>query len=400
MAGAVKMNERYREGAFSLFPLSFALWFIAEILFNTTLGDVLPVNFERISGMMDYTVFFLLLIQIVFFQVYSPWELLSIVLLTLPIAVSTLLSGSVRVMGTWMFIVAFRYADLDKIISMAYRILGIMIPAIMFLCLIGLLPDASNYRFSVLRHAMGFNHPNYLGMKIFQFSACYVYLRWHSLKKGDVFRAILALAFLYFVPHSVTSILCTAVLVLLTIAGRFLEDKKRTMLQAFETALLLSVLLCMAATVLLTVYGMDSSFGQVLDAWMSYRFSHANQIYAVYKISLLGQRISTSYLLDSGYMDLILRSGLVIYLMFFAGYVGNMIYHKNNTALYLLLCTFAFYGIMEYGVYLIARNIFLLSFADILYSGRKKQKEKNSASQVGGAETKEKKNESCCHYPS
>lgn len=366
------MNERYRDGACSLFPLAFALWFIAEILFNTTLEEIIPVNLDQISSMMDYVVFFLLLIQIVFFQTYSPWELISIILITLPMAVSTLLSGSVRVMGTWMFIVAFRYADLDEVISTAYRILGIMIPVIMFLCVIGLLPDAFNYRFNVLRHAMGFNHPNYFGMKIFQFSACYVYLHWNSLKKGDVFRGILVIVFLYFVPHSVTSILCTAVLVLLGMGGRFLENKKKALLQGFKTLLLLAVVLCIAATVLLTIYGMDSPLGQALDAWMSYRFSHANQIYAVYKISLFGQRISSSYLLDSGYMDLILRSGLVIYLMFFAGYIGNMIYHKNNTVLYLLLCTFAFYGIMEYGVYLIARNIFLLSFADILYRGRNK----------------------------
>ena len=391
MAGAIKMNERYWGEPHSLFSLSFAVWFIAEILFNTTLGDVLPVNLDRISSMMDCIVFLLLLIQIVFFQVYSHRELLSILLVTLPIAASTILSGSVRVMGTWMFIVAFKYTDLDGIIAMAYRILRMMIPAIVFLCLIGLLPDAFNYRFGVLRHAMGFNHPNYFGMKIFQFSACYVYLHWHSLKKGDGVRAVLVLAFLYFIPHSVTSILCTAVLFLLTIAGRFLQAKKRALLQVFETALMLSAVLCIAGTVLLTIYGMNFPLGQALDAWMSYRFSHAKQIYAVYKISLFGQSISSGYLLDSGYMDLILRSGLLVYLLFFVGYIGNMSYHKNNPALYLLLCTFGFYGIMEYGVYLIARNLFLLSFADILYSRRKKQKENIFAGKIGGAGTKEKR---------
>lgn len=385
------MNKQYQSRTCGLFPLSFALWFTAEILFNTTLGEVLPVDLEQISNITDHAVFLLLLIQIMFFQAYTPRELFAIALITLPIAVSTLLSGSVRVMGTWMFIVAFRYADLDEIVSMAYRILRIMLPAIMLLCLAGLLPDAFNYRFGILRHSLGFNHPNYLGMKIFQFSSCYVYLHWHSLKKRDVCRAVPVLLFLCFVPHSVTSILCTAVLFLLTIAGRILECQNKTLFGAFETALMISVVLCIAATVLLTVYGMDSPIGQALDAWMSYRFSHASQIYAVYRISLLGQTISSRYLLDSGYMDLVLRSGLVIYLMFFAGYIGNMVYHKNNPGLYLLLCTFAIYGIMEYGVYLIARNIFLLSFADLLYSRQKDQKQK--------ARTEEERNESCRHYP-
>lgn len=366
------MKDRCLKGKDRLFHFAFAVWFIAEILFNTTLGDVLPVNLDWISGGMDYAVFLLLLIQIIFFQEYSPWELLGIVLITLPAAVSTLLSGSVRVMGTWMFIVAFKYTDLDEIVSMAYRILRIMLPVIVFLCLIGLLPDASNYRFEILRHSMGFNHPNYFGMKIFQFSACYVYLHWHSLKRRDLFRGVMVIAFLYWVPHSVTSILCTAVLILLTAVGRFLEKDNKALMKSFKTALLISAFVCIAATVLITVYGMNLPVCQELDAWMSYRLSYANRIYGVYGISFWGQKISSSYLLDSGYMDLTLRSGLLIYLMFFAGYIVNMVYHKKNTALYILLCTFAFYGIMEYGVYLIARNIFLLSMADILYSGRRK----------------------------
>lgn len=206
-------------------------------------------------------------------------------------------------------------------------------------------------------------------MKIFQFSACYVYLHWRSLKKRDLFWGVLVIIFLYLVPHSVTSILCTAVLILLTTMGRFLEKDKKHLLKSFQTALLISALVCITATVLITVYGMNSPIFQSLDAWMSYRLSYANRIYRVYGISLLGQQISSSYLLDSGYMDLVLRSGLLIYLVFFAVYITNMIRHRKNTVLYILLCTFAFYGVMEYGVYLIARNIFLLSIADILYHG-------------------------------
>lgn len=361
------------KGKSSLFLFAFAIWFIAEIILNTTLDEVAFFDLNRISNVIDYAIFLLLLIQIVFFQEYTFWELLSIVLITLPIAVSTLLSGSVRIMGTWMFIVAFKYTDLDDIVSIAYQILRVMLPAIVFLCLIGLLPDAFNYRFDVLRHAMGFNHPNYFGMKIFQFSSCYVYLHWNSLKRRDALWGVLIIAFLYCVPHSVTSILCTAGLILLTIIGRLLETYKMALLEIFKTILIIFAFVCIIATVFVTLYGMASPVCKALDAWMSYRLSYANRIYAVYGISLWGQEISSSYLLDSGYMDLLLRSGIFIFLMFFAGYIGNIAYHRKHTTLYILLCTFALYGIMEYGVYLIARNIFLLSFADILYAERKEK---------------------------
>lgn len=362
------MKERCLSGKYSLFHFAYALWLIAETVFNTTLGDVVPFDLDYISSRMDYVVFLLLLIQIVFCQEYAPRDLLSIALITLLAAVSTLLSGSVRIMGTWMFLVAFQYMDLDEMVSITYRILRIALPTVVFLCWIGLLPDASNYRFEVLRHSMGFNHPNYFGMKIFQLSACYVYLHWQSLKKRDLLWGILVIAFLDWVPHSVTSILCTALLLVLAAAGRLLETKKPCLLEPFKTVLLLSAFLCIAATVFITLYVMDWPVCQALDAWMSYRLSYANRIYKIYGISFLGQQISSRYLLDSGYMDLILRSGLLVYLTFLAVYLANMMYHRKNTALFILLCTFAFYGIMEYGVYLIARNIFLLSMADLLYS--------------------------------
>lgn len=366
------MNELHlRKAEYNLFPFAFAVWFIAEILFNTTLDEILPFNLEMISGITDCSIFLLLLIQIFLFQEYSPWELIVIVLITIPVAVSTLLSGSVRIMGTWMFLVSFRNTSLDDIVAMTYRILRIMIPAVIFLCLTGLLPDASSYRFDVLRHSMGFNHPNYFGMKIFQFSSCHIYLHWNSLKGRDVIWAVLIIAFLYLVPHSVTSILCTTALFLLTFAGRLLEDHSKPLLNVCKNGLMVSSFLFIATAVLITLYGMRSPLWQALDAWMSRRLSYANRIFLIYGISLLGQKVSSSYLLDSGYMDLILRSGLFVFILFFFSYMWNMAVHKKDTALYILLCTFAFYGIMEYGVYLIARNIFLLSFADILYAGKR-----------------------------
>lgn len=68
MVGAVKMKEQCLRGNYNLFHFAFSLWFIAEILFNTTLGDAVPINLDYISAQMDYAVFLLLLIQIIFFR--------------------------------------------------------------------------------------------------------------------------------------------------------------------------------------------------------------------------------------------------------------------------------------------------------------------------------------------
>ena len=72
-----------------------------------------------------------------FFQSYKKRELVMIVVITLPIVCATVLSGSKSILSAWMFIVAAKNIDLDKVVRAAYKILLFMVPMIAFLCLTG-----------------------------------------------------------------------------------------------------------------------------------------------------------------------------------------------------------------------------------------------------------------------
>ena len=111
--------------------------------------------------------------------------MLLIAAITIFVAISTILSGQKTIMSSWMFIVAAKDADLDKIIRIAYKILLIMLAIIISICLLGFIENVTLMRGNVERFSLGFSHPNQLGLRIFQLIACQCYVYRYRLRKRN-----------------------------------------------------------------------------------------------------------------------------------------------------------------------------------------------------------------------
>lgn len=104
----------------SLFYFCFGLWYIAEILFKSTL------SLAAIENYVTYFVSFLLFIQIVFFQTYEPEELFKIVPMSIIIVIITINSSEFFILSAWLFVIAFKDADLDRAVGIAFKALTIL----------------------------------------------------------------------------------------------------------------------------------------------------------------------------------------------------------------------------------------------------------------------------------
>lgn len=118
-----------------------------------------------------------------------------------------------------------------------------------------------------------------------------------------------------------------------------------------------------------------------LDVFATKRFSYAHAALKIFGISFLGQRvyineaerasvgISQNLFLDNAYMSILIRFGVVLFIIFCWGYLYNMYfqYKKGNYIMVIILFLYSVYGIIENGIYLMSYNFFLLSFADILF---------------------------------
>ena len=374
------MNRKIRMK--SLYMYIFIFWYSTEILFNSTLDNILGVSVDNISNLIAWMVFGLLMLQIILFQSYTKRELMIIVMITLPIVIATFLSGNRSLLSAWMFVVAAKNVDLDDVICVAYKILSIMIPVIAMLCLLGVIEDATLMRGTMRRYSLGFSHPNQLGLRIFQYIVCHCYVHKNRLGKLNYILIFLAVLFLIMIPNSKTAYIVTGILLCILLLFSIVKNQGPGYMKLFEKGLLFGTF-CFGLLSIFFSY-IDVSRNSVLeriDKWMSSRFSLCHIVWQLYGVSLLGQKvyiseserklvgIKTRLFLDNAYLGIFLRYGLLVFFIFFIGYlclIKAMIIRKEYIVA-IILFMYALYGVMESGLYMISHNIFLITFSSLLY---------------------------------
>lgn len=374
------MNKKIKFKNFFIYI--FILWYSTEILFNSTLDSIMGISTDEISNIVTWLIFALLIFQIVFLQSYTKRELMIIILITVPVIIATVLSGQRQMMSVWMFVVAAKNVDVDKVIRTAYKILLVMLPAVVILCLLGVIENATMMRGSVQRFALGFSHPNQLGLSVFQLMACYCYINKDKLNKLNYIYFLLAVLFLVKIPNSKTTYIATTVLLLMLVLYKFIKNQKPEYMIAYEKGILIGAFCLNFFSIIFSYIDVNRNFILArVNSWMSSRFSVCHKVWLLYGVSFWGKRIYVTeseralvgiknrLWLDNSYVSLLLRYGILIYLIFSIGYlclVKSMLI-KREYVLAIILFLYAIYGLMETGWYMITHNIFLITFSTLLY---------------------------------
>lgn len=360
----------------------FVLWYSTEIIFNSTLECLFDISIDIWNNFVNWAVFAFLMIHILFMQSYKKREIVVIILITLPIIISTILSGNRNLLSLWMFVVGAKEISFSRIVRVAYRILLIMVPVVILLWLVGLIEDHTVMRGDIRRLSLGFSHPNLLGTRIFQLVLCHSYINKDIINMWNYCYIILAAFFVVKVPNSQTAYISLIALLVLLIIYEYVRNQKPKFVKLYAGGLLIGAALCAVISIILSFIDVNkSSVLKQIDIWISGRFSWGHRVWRIYGISLMGQKIYTSseevrliglssrLWLDNAYLSLLLRYGILIFLMFTFFYIC-LIYKKfvqKQYILVIILFLYAMYGIMECGLYMIGNNIFLIIFADLLY---------------------------------
>lgn len=373
------MSKEYKNPFLAIF----ILWYTTEIIFSTTLEKIAGIPIGKINIFMSYVILAFLLFQIIFFQKYTTKQLALIVVITFFISISAILSSNFSVISAWLFVVAAKETKFEKVIKTAYRILLVMIPFVIVLHYLGVMDDYIMYRHGILRHSLGFSHPNQLGLRLFQLLACRCYLYKDNYKLIDFLFAFFLISVTYLIPNSQTAYMCMAVLKLLLWGYAFIKRFGTRFVEFYMNCL---VILSIAFNVLSVKWSFieitNGTMLQKIDKIMSIRFSSCHRVLQLYGVTLFGNHIyvnsaerklvgiTTRLFLDNAYMNLILRFGIIIYIIFSISYIASMMYFGNmkQPVLVILFTVYALYGVMEAGLYMMTHNIFLLAISYFLYS--------------------------------
>lgn len=369
----------------SLFLFTFTLWLAGEILVCTTLDEIAGISIWTWNSLNTYACLFLLLFQIVFFQEYLWKELLLIGGITVILILSAFHSSEKQLAVAWFFILAAKNVKFEDIIQRAYRTLCIMIPLVIVLCSVGWIENRIFYRGSIIRYSLGFTHANELGIWVFQLLACHFYVHRNKIRCRDYIYLFLTILFIYKIPNSQTSYISLLILLGISMLYHILEKWNKRLLRCYENMLITTVILANGLSVLYSVNPITAgSFADKLNLLLAKRLSWSYQAYRIYGVSLWGKyfviysgmenisRLTKRLYLDNGYMYLLIRMGLAAYLLVSAAYILRMIFGRKQKDVMLLIIMFVYslYGLMERGIFLFRLNIFLISFAALLYGNK------------------------------
>ena len=365
-----------------LFLPIFTLWYMTEIFFNTTLESFLGFSIMQLNGITNYLILILLMIQIIFFQTYKKKELFIIAVVSIPIIISAARSSNYSLLSALMFIIASKNTDFEKSISVAYKILCIMIPLVIVSRFLGIIDDYIVMREGIVRYSLGFSHPNQLGLRLFQLLACHLYINRNKLKSYNYFIAIVIVVLIYLIPNSKTAYICTFLLILLLMIYEIFQKHNQLMIEIYGRVLILFSVAFNVLSVIWSLIDVRCNFIlHQIDLFMSRRFSYCYQVFQLYGISVWGQKIYISedevklagiigkLYLDNGYMAIMIRYGIIVYIVFSICYLLAMhnFKKKNQYFLLIILFVYALYGVMENGIYMVTHNIFLISLGNMLY---------------------------------
>lgn len=226
------------------------------------------------------------------------------------------------------------------------------------------------------RNALGFLHPNNLGLAFSVLAIAFCVWRFESLKAVYVLLYVAMAAFVYLVPASKTaavSIIATLA-VWLTVS---MMEKKKWRKYAIYVMAGISLAAMLFSLLVMIVYDNSGIFTVLMNKLLSGRPYYSHQYYAASGIRFLGNSFSdgpvlmadgvkTSFLVDNAFDHVLLRYGLLSFILLFGAIAvvyGKALVARIDLSLVCGLTLFMLMGVTEAFVCRVECNYLLISLA-------------------------------------
>lgn len=364
--------------------------FVILLVYQQMLWSGIPLFGRQLPEYVDHVEFFamnLLMFRVFFFQKMSIKQAIVVGFMTVLVFISSLRADNRTVLLAWTFIIAAKDQDFEELVRIAFWILLATSLLLIGLCFAGVIEDVTTVREKAgtvwVRHAMGFPHPNSLGMAALHIYACSLYLRRNKLRWVDPAVGIVLAIFIYLVPNSTSAFLCILMLCVLSLilAVRLNEQCTKALGWCICSFVVFCNIFCVVYSLGYDILPLAKKFDTVLTN----RLFSAFLIYKTFGVQPLGSILPPMFSqlmvnevffnmpwLDASYMDLMLRYGVLIYLLYSGLYIAAAfrIRKTGNLMLLGIMATYAAHGIMENSLYILRFSIFPIAMAAMLYGSK------------------------------
>lgn len=358
-----------------LFPIAFGLWTLRGSLLLIPLPGAAGLAQSGLDRILELVIPALLLVQLALFTSWTRRQLVFTGLATLVLGVSMLLSRSTGLFLAWIFLLAAKDAEPDDVIRLAFWSQLVCFVFTVSASLLGLLEEERFFRENLLRYALGYSHPNVLGMMVLQLMCCLVYLRRNRIGLPLVALCLGAAVFAWAVPNSRASAIALGLLAVLCVYRMAQPHLPDNLGKAAGWCLTLGAIGIALFTVILSLTYRPQGLWLIFNRLFSGRLELSHQIFEVYGLPVLGTPLAPPQadivvngqpfrmpVLDSSYIQLLLRFGVPVYFLWTGLFFGAMrsLRRKNQVILLGILAIYAVHATMECSMLQLRRNVFLL----------------------------------------
>lgn len=269
-----------------------------------------------------------------------------------------------------MMIFACKGLDFRKIIKRDLYTRIVFVVIMLCLWLSGIAPDVTSDYNGAVRHSMGFQNPNHVGIIVFIVIMEILYL---SKMHLSIVQYIVVFAILMVEDYMAGS--RTAEFISLIAIGLATFFTFRP--QVYEKRMVKAIMcwggiICAALTAeTFFLFKSGNAIAVVVDKMLSYRITNIAFYYNRLGVSILGNNsLSVNRTIDSIYGFSFIVLGIIAFLIIMIAYykLERILCQSNMTLAIIMFCLFV-YGLSERLWMYVDYNIFMLAFAELIYHG-------------------------------
>lgn len=316
---------------------------------------------------------------------YNKKEFAVVAALLILAFVNYKVSGNTRALYNFLMLCALKDVDLKKVFKVALASVVFIVTLMAVLALTGVTGTVSvtenfgrgsaDSQFSEVetRYYMGYIHPNTWAQAMFAMLTLIVAVFYEKIDwKGILLIALINYA-VYRLAVSRTCFLAGLALVILLIWDKY--AKKIFDFIVIRVGILAGVSAFWAIIFTVNVDISNSLNWQIID-WRLFtgRIKQAQAYYDIFGLSMFGEKIpdilENGYILDMGYMRMLLENGVIIFGLMYLGMMALLIYAMKNKRNDIIIITIAIclYGIYEnQAIAQIPANLFMYYIATMIY---------------------------------
>ena len=276
-----------------------------------------------------------------------------------------------------IMLICVSFMDFKKFVKIDVSIKILLICTTIIMALTNVIPNELFYRENGLaRQALGFKNPNQLSLYLMVLLFEFVYLS--NKKKTYIFLilAVIIECIEYYIINTKTIMLIIPIFAICYIINvkcpKFVE-------KACENKLIKSIIyilpLLLTALVITSayMYNTNPESMKFINKVFSGRISFCTVFFNNYGVSLLGNNIpdyiQQNVVLDNMYLKLLIKFGIIQYIMYIAIIILNTkkAYKEKQYHLLFIIVLLELYGMMETIVMIPSYNIFIIYFASLTF---------------------------------